>query len=112
MVLYTSNKQIKIEGILGYIIEHFIVIPCYFLGGIKSGIPICCVIQYCITWVLFPRFPFSLPPYYKGDPEIGYYRCLLCRTRNHKTDVKMNGVSEITYLHKLLKPFGIVDLEY
>ncbi len=83
----------------------------YLLGeliaGIKSGIPLCCVIYYLIVFrlhVLFKSVKVLNLLYpaeaYEFFQKYQYYRCPICFIFKRTSEVKWNGVREWNYYCK------------
>ena len=73
-----------------------IMLIAHFVAGIKSKIPICCVLYYCF-WIYLPkRYP---PRFNKGESDKGirYFRCPLCRMRGEVATLLRDGKGEEYY---------------
>lgn len=81
------------------------------IGGLKSGIPICCVLYYIVVMRLYLLLKsFKVVEMLYGERNhickddahnvFIYWRCPLCMLRGHIADVKWNGISEWTYIYE------------
>ncbi len=84
-------------------VQRLIYIPFHILAGIDSKIPPCCVLQYCIAWILSADVTASgwYDRDYQKQPNIGYFRCSLCIRRGHMVRIKYTGRMDAWFFRKL-----------
>lgn len=70
----------------------------HFIAGIKSNIPICCVLYYCFWIYLFGEYP-------QAEEHIEYFRCPLCKWRGSFHLLVEDGKNEEYYYLRLLRGY-------
>jgi len=73
------------------------------IAGVKSNIPLCCVVYYLVVFRLHLVFKsVKLLDFFYPDSDTffnkeGYHRCILCSYRNSVAKVAWNGINEWQY---------------